>query len=257
MTDRDARLVAIRREIDALDNELLILLNRRSRAALEVGAIKSGETEPRYYRPEREAAVIRRLATINEGPLPEPDVVRLFREIMSTCRALEQRLAVGCASVGEACAAFGHFGGAVEICASSDSGKALDAVAGARCDYAVVGFSEAGEAPPAIASLPDRGLAVCGEWYGQERERYLVAGHAAVPPTGDDWTALVVPTHALATIQSWCDGAGLVMRSTHISTLASSTLVEIALHAEDPRLAQIVTESGGVVVGAYPKAGAA
>ena len=111
VTDRDARLDAIRREIDALDAELLDLLNRRGRAVLEVASVKSREAEPRYYRPEREAALLRRLAAMNEGPLPDVEVMRLFREIVSTCRTLEQRLVIGCTTVGEACAAAGHFGG--------------------------------------------------------------------------------------------------------------------------------------------------
>ena len=255
MIDRDARLDSIRREIDAVDDALLDLLNRRGRAVLEVGAVKSDRTEPRYYRPEREISVIRRLAAANGGPLPDREVVRLFREVMSTCRSLEQRLTVVCTSVGEACAATGHFGGAVDLCASPCTGQALDDVAGARYDYAVVGFSGAGEAPPAVATLPERGLAACAEWRAQGGERYLVVGHAAVPPTGDDWTAMVVPVHRVAAIESWCGVTNLGMRSTPVSTVASSAFVEVALHAGNPLLAPLVSEHGGVLVGTYPNTG--
>ena len=127
MTERG--LDAIRREIDALDAELLGLLNRRGRTAFEVAAVKGREVAPRYYRPEREAALLRRLAAANRGPLPDGEVMRLFREIVSTCRALEQRLAIGCATVGEACAAIGHFGGAVDVQSLPDAAQALDGVA--------------------------------------------------------------------------------------------------------------------------------
>ena len=196
VTDRDARLDAIRREIDALDAELLELLNRRGRAVLEVASVKSREAEPRYYRPEREAALLRRLAAMNEGPLPDAEAMRLFREIVSTCRTLEQRLVVGCTTVGEACAAAGHFGGAVEVHAAPDTPEAAAAVAASHYDYAVIEFSPAGAASPDIADLPRWGLALCGEWYARDGRRYVVIGHEPVPPTGDDWTSLVVSTRA-------------------------------------------------------------
>ena len=255
MTDSGARLDAIRREIDSLDEALLDLLSRRARAVLEVGAVKSGQAEPRYYRPERETAVIKRLAAINEGPLADSDVVRLFREIMSTCRSLEQRLKVGCATVGEVCAAIGYFGGAVEICAATDSGEALEAVADSRYDYSVIRFSDAFTTPPVVVALCEHELRVCAEWYAPEGERYLVVGTNAFPPTGDDWTAMVVPGRGVAAIQSWCEAANLVMRTSPISTVASSTLVEVALHADDPQIRKLIVECGGVVVGSYPNAG--
>ena len=128
MTDRDARIEAVRRKIDAIDTELLGLLNRRAAAALEVAAIKRRRTKPRYYRPEREAALFRRLAASNEGPLPDAEAVRLFHEIVSTCRALEQRPAIACTTVAGACAALGHFGGAVDLHVAPDAVKALAAV---------------------------------------------------------------------------------------------------------------------------------
>ena len=254
MTGRADRLVEIRREIDSLDDALLDLLNRRARAALEVGAVKSGEAEPRFYRPERETAVVRRLVENNEGPLSDPDVARLFREIMSTCRALEQRIAVGCATVGEACAAVGHFGGAVDIVAASDSREALEFVEHARCDFAAVGFSDSGEALPVLASLPDRELAVCAEWYARGSERYFVVGTSTAPPTGNDWTAMVVPAQGVAAIASWCRDRGVVMRSTAISTVVTSTLVEVALHADDSLVGRLAADGGAAIVGSFPSA---
>ena len=255
MTGRDARLAEIRGAIDALDDTLLDLLNRRARAALDAGAVKSGDAAPRFYRPEREAAVIRRLSASNEGPLSDPDVARLFREIMSTCRALEQGMTVGCATVGEACAAVGHFGGAIDIFASPDSRDALAAVEHARCDYAVVGFPDSGEAPPELASLPGRALAVCAQWHARGGERYFVVGTGAASPTGNDWAAMIVSAHEDAAIASWCRDRGVTMRSTAISGVAESMLVEVALQADDALLGRLTAECGGVVVGSFQCAG--
>ena len=254
MTAGNARLDAVRREIDALDAELLDLLNRRGRAALEVASVKGGEAEPRYYRPEREAALLRRLAAMNEGPLPDAEVVRLFREIVSTCRTLEQRLVIGCATVGEACAAVGHFGGAVEVHAAPDASDAAGAVAASRCDYAVIEFLQGGGASPVVADLPRRGLALCGEWYARDGRRYVVVGHEPVPPTGDDRTSFVLAAERVADLESRCGARGLAVRPTPVAGRASF-VVDVAAHADDPRLAGLLAEGGDhAVLGAYPSA---
>ena len=290
MTDRDARLDAVRREIDAIDAGLLDLLNRRAAAALEVAAVKSRRADPRYYRPERETALLRRLAAGNAGPLPDDEVARLFREIVSTCRAMEQRPVVACATVAGARAAFGHFGGAVDLHVAPNAAGALaavaatDAVAGtaavattgtdtgagettavartptpaarARCDFAVIEFSPGGEAAPAVADAAGAGLVLCGEWYAAGGERYVVAGREPVPPTGDDWTSLVVAADRVADLESHCAVLDLAVRSTPIAG-RSSSIADVAAHKDDPRLAGLLAGYGGgerTVLGAYPNA---
>lgn len=252
MTGRDAQLDAIRREIDSLDSELLDLLNRRGRTAFEVAAVKGCEVEPRYYRPERESALLRRLVAANRGPLPDGEVVRLFREIVSTCRALEQRLGIGCSTVEEACAAIGHFGGAVDIHSMADAAEALHAVATARCDYAMIEFSRAGFASPAMTKLPERGLLLCGEWYARSGERFVAIGRESVPLTGSDWTSFILPTRRLTSVESWCRDSNLHMRSIPVEGQVSSSIVDIAMHVDEPRLAQLVAQHSDGVLGAYP-----
>ncbi len=83
-----APLQTLRTQIDALDRELLALLNRRARLALEVGELKKREGSP-VFRPEREAQVIDGLKKANPGPLPNDCVAPIWREIMSASRALE------------------------------------------------------------------------------------------------------------------------------------------------------------------------
>lgn len=86
----DDRLKQLRGRIDQLDDEVLRLLSQRAQLAQEIGRLKDGNA----YRPEREAQILQRLAAANGGPLPAEAVARLFGEIMSACRALEQPLAV-------------------------------------------------------------------------------------------------------------------------------------------------------------------
>lgn len=87
----------LRRRIDQLDEEILDKLNERARCALEVAEVKlrdsSGEA-PIFYRPEREAQVLRRMAEINPGPLSSEKVAQVYRQIMSACLALEEPLKV-------------------------------------------------------------------------------------------------------------------------------------------------------------------
>ena len=255
MNDRVSRLDSIRRGIDALDAELLELLNRRVRRIFEVVAVKRCEDEPHYYRPEREAALLRRLVAANEGPLPDGEVTRLFREIVSTCRALEQRLVIGCTTVEEACAAIGHFGGAVDIRTTSNVSEAFGAVATARFDYATIEFSRAGFASPVAVELPERRLSICGEWYARSGERFVVIGRESVPPTGNDWTSLIVRAQDVTAIEAWCRDSNLQVRSTPVAEHASS-VVEVAMHASEPRLAHFVARFGGGVLGTYPDSSA-
>ncbi len=100
----------LRQEIDRIDDRILELLSERARLAKAIGHLKNGSV----YRPEREAQIVRRLLATNAGPLPGESVERIFREIMSGCRALEQPLTVaylgppGTFSEAAAVKQFGH-----------------------------------------------------------------------------------------------------------------------------------------------------
>lgn len=81
----------LRSRIDAVDDQLLALLNERADLARRIGDLKG---DGPVYRPEREAQVLGRVARDNPGPLPAQTVVHLFTEVISACRALEESMAV-------------------------------------------------------------------------------------------------------------------------------------------------------------------
>ncbi len=83
-------LKQLRDKIDAIDNELLNLINTRAELAQEIGHRKNGAT----YRPERESQVLSRLQQLNPGPLSNERITQLFIEIISACRAMEEPLTV-------------------------------------------------------------------------------------------------------------------------------------------------------------------
>jgi len=81
-----------RRRIDAIDDQLMRLINSRSACAVEIGKIKRALGLP-VYSPEREAWILERVMRENPGPLDPLAVRRVFERIIDESRRLE-RLAV-------------------------------------------------------------------------------------------------------------------------------------------------------------------
>jgi chorismate mutase len=77
-----------RSEIDEIDKELLRLLNMRARLAVKVGTLKKAADLP-FCDPERERYVLGRLQDLNDGPLDERAVCKLFRRIIRESRRVE------------------------------------------------------------------------------------------------------------------------------------------------------------------------
>jgi chorismate mutase / prephenate dehydratase len=87
------KLPELRQAIDALDDELLRLLNERARLVTEVGVLKAQLKQP-FYVPERERQILERLAQANSGPFPTEALRPVFSEIISACLSLEHPLKV-------------------------------------------------------------------------------------------------------------------------------------------------------------------
>src|SRR5690349_21411773 len=89
-------LQGLREQIDGIDREIQALIAERALFARQVGRAKGKlAAAVEYYRPEREAQVLRRVVDRNDGPLSDEVLVRLFREIMSACLAQQEPLKVG------------------------------------------------------------------------------------------------------------------------------------------------------------------
>ena len=133
-------LAELRVQIDAVDRDLLQLLNQRAALANEVGEIKRTEGSP-VFRPEREAQVIHGLQTANPGPLKNPSVGWIWREIMSACRALEapQRVAfLGPKGTFSEQAALGFFGSSIEAIPCTSIDEVFRATAAGSAQFGVV-----------------------------------------------------------------------------------------------------------------------
>ena len=144
--DPDEQLNKIRERIDAIDSQLLDLISERARCAREVAQVKleaarSEDGPPVFYRPEREAQVLRAIQERNPGPLASDHVASIFREIMSTCLALEQPLSVaflGPDGTYSQAAALKHFGQSAVPMGQASIRKVFRQVEERLCDYGVV-----------------------------------------------------------------------------------------------------------------------
>jgi len=104
MTDKDKTtptLESLRVRIDAIDLEIQALLNERAGNAMQVAKVKKVEAVAEgshivsFYRPEREAQILKTIASRNQGPMRDVHVQRIFREIISASLSLEEQLKVG------------------------------------------------------------------------------------------------------------------------------------------------------------------
>ena len=95
-TKKDTQdLAAARNEIDRLDEQIQNLISERARLAFRVRESKAGSSDAvDFYRPEREAQVLRAVRERNQGPLSDSEMLRLFREIMSACLAQQEPLKI-------------------------------------------------------------------------------------------------------------------------------------------------------------------
>jgi chorismate mutase/prephenate dehydratase len=162
-------LGTLRADIDAVDEQLHALLNQRARLAQRAGISKheDGHTVD-FYRPEREAEVLRRVLERNPGPLRNEEVVRLFREIMSACLAQEEPLKVaflGPEGTFTQQAVLRHFGHSVRALALPTVDEVFQEVEAGNADFGVVAIENSSEGT--ITNTLDRFLTsplhICGE----------------------------------------------------------------------------------------------
>lgn len=162
-------LSELRDRIDAIDQQILQLINQRASCAMEVAKTKIAQGENgSFYRPDRESLVLRRIKDLNQGPLPDDTAVRFFRELMSACLALEKPLDVaflGPEGTFTQQAAFKHFGHAIKTVPSTTINEIFNSVESGNCQFGLVPVENSTEG--VISHTLDRFLSsplkICGE----------------------------------------------------------------------------------------------
>jgi chorismate mutase/prephenate dehydratase len=239
-------LPELRTHIDALDLELLALLNRRASLAHEVGEIKRIDGSP-VFRPERETQVISNLQTGNLGPIKNSSIAVIWREIMSACRALEaaQRVAyLGPAGTFSEQAALQFFGSSIErvMCVSID--EVFRSTAGGGAEFGVIPIENSSEGviSRSLDLLLNSPLHIVGETSFLVRHNVL-----RLSPTLAGIEVVYAHPQALAQCQDW-----LTTHLPHAERRAASSNAEGArLAATNPAWAAIASERAGSEFGLH------
>jgi len=138
----EAGLGEVRERIDRLDRQIQALIAERAGLAQAVRAAKGEAATPAdYYRPDREAQLLRRVIERNDGPLADSVMLRLFREIMSACLAQQEPLRVaylGPEGTFTQQAVFHQFGHSVSASAETGIEDVFRRVQGGEADFGVV-----------------------------------------------------------------------------------------------------------------------
>lgn len=162
------KLTNIRENIDNLDKKICTLINERANLALEVSKIKASLDAPEYYRPEREAEILRRIMNDYQGALNKEDVAHIFQEIMRLCLALQQQQKISflgpIGTFSHACA-LRHFGHQIDIYPQDTLEEVFDCIENDEAHYGLIPYenSIAGVVNPTIDLLLSSSLHICGE----------------------------------------------------------------------------------------------
>jgi chorismate mutase/prephenate dehydratase len=200
----DNPLMGLRDKIDGLDLQIMQAISDRARCAQQVAEVKKGQGDLAYYKPEREAQVLRHIMEKNAGPLDNEEMARLFRQIMSACLALEQPIRVaflGPEGTFTQEAALKHFGdSAISVPQSAIDEVFREVLAGA-CNYGVVPVenSTEGVISHTLDSFMDSSLKICGEVELRIHQHFMIG-----PNTNkDSVTRVYSHAQSLAQCRQW------------------------------------------------------
>ncbi len=161
-------LKKIRCLIDKIDKQIIDSLNQRGVLAKKIKEAKSHSTNKSIFRPEREAQILRNIRDINPGPLSNDNLHIIFREIISSCLALETDLQVCCLGPEQSysnIAATKFFGSAVTMNFSNSIDEIFNSVQKNNIDYGIVPIenSNQGSIKLTLEHLIKDNIQICGE----------------------------------------------------------------------------------------------
>ncbi|MBE9567164.1 MAG: chorismate mutase, partial [Proteobacteria bacterium] len=168
MSENDP-LVEIRKRIDTIDKSIQKLVSERAECAAKVAEVKQQQGETgHFYRPEREAQVLRAVMERNTGPLADESIAGVFRQIMAACLALEKPLSVaflGPEGTYTHAAACKHFGNLIESHSVSSIEEVFRLVEAGGANFGVVPVenSTEGVVNHTLDLLMNSSLSISGE----------------------------------------------------------------------------------------------
>ena len=215
-TSTDQELLnRLRQNIDTVDCEIQTLINNRAKLAQQVAIVKKeqvansgnpAERNPIFYRPEREAQVLKAVMARNTGPIADEKMARLFREIMSVCLDLEapQRIAfLGPVGTFTHAAALKHFGKAADTMPLTTITDVFREVEAGTAMYGVVPVenSSEGVVNHTLDGFLSSTLKIIGEVELPIHQNFLVAEHTKL----DGISRIYSHQQSLAQCRHWLD----------------------------------------------------
>jgi chorismate mutase/prephenate dehydratase len=235
------KLQSLRNKIDVVDSKLVGLLNERTRLVLGIGKIKQASGEE-IYAPEREEAVLRRVAEKNSGPLTEESLRAIYREIMSSALSLEKPLIIaylGPQATYSHMAAVKKFGASLRCEPLPNITDVFTEVAKGQADYGVAPIenSTEGAVTHTYDMFVDSDLKVCAQIMLPIRHNLMAAcpreqikkiySIAQVFAQCRLWLQLNMPHAELIEVSSSTRAAEIAKSEPNAGALASSLAAEL------------------------------
>lgn len=232
------QLAASRQQIDAIDHQLLSLLNQRAELALNIGSIKQKAGEVNYYHPHREQQLLNQLQHANTGPLTQEDVLSIFKPILAACRSLQQPVSVallGPENTYSHLAACQHFGEKSLFYFQPDIQSVLSHLEKAPTHYGILPIynSTTGLIENHLNQLLKTSLSICGE-IKLPIQHCLLCKHKDAQPE-------VIYAHQQSLLQCQHRLAKHYPHSRYISVASNALAAKHA--ADDPQAAAIASQS--------------
>jgi len=245
MASEEEQLKSIRQEIDALDEQIQALITRRAQCASEVAQIKrqSNPEQRDFYRPEREAEVLRMVKERNTGPLGDETMVRLFRQIMSDSLALQMPLKVaylGPEGTYTHAAALKQFGESINPMPMAAIDEVFREVESGNAAYGIVPVenSTEGVINHTLDMFMQSPLNICGEVSLRIHHHLItqvehldgidkVYGHAQALAQCREWLDANLPKVERVAVSSNAEAARIAAKSTGAAATASEAAASI------------------------------
>lgn len=235
-----------RKEIDRIDDEILRLLNERSKSVIEIGKLKKeSDSNANLHTPGREAEIVNRLMAQNQGPFPNEAIRPVYREIMSASLSLEgpQKVAYfGPAATFTHLACIKKFGASARYVPVNSIKDVFDEVERGRANFGVVPIenSTEGVVNYTLDMFVDSTLLIYGEVL-------LEVSHYLLSKTGriEDITKIYSHPQAIAQCRQWLE--------TNLPQVPLSEVTSTArageICATDPTAAAIASELAAQLYG--------
>ena len=236
------KILKYREEIDKLDEQILKLINKRAKCAIEIGKIKQQDSSSSIYVPQREKQVISNLIKINTGPLINEDIKNIYTEIMSSCRGLEKRLQVaylGPQATFSYQASLKLFGSKVDFIPVKRLADVIEEVEKQRADFAVVPVenSNEGSVNTTLDELVDTNLKIINEINMRishcllsktnfENIKTVYSHHQALAQCSN-WLHKNLPNAEIVSVNSTAQAAQLALKNVNSAAISSEVAAKV------------------------------